>query len=164
MLCALWSPVYTDDACSKAVGFDGSTLPFENLCWLIALILVIATVANAEVTFAVSPVELNKFKGKTMHHINETITQLKEFKQNGCKTILQAQPHQDSFVPTTSGFVVGVIEAYNRHHNLVIRPDDVWLAIMIPFGYFVKGNAETRRNSLVKHEGKPWIMAKWPRK
>ncbi|KAG6823003.1 hypothetical protein H0H92_011755 [Tricholoma furcatifolium] len=31
---------------------------------------------------------------------------------------------------TKSGFVDGVVEAYNKHYNLIIRPDDVWIAIL----------------------------------
>ncbi|KAG6823016.1 hypothetical protein H0H92_011714 [Tricholoma furcatifolium] len=29
-----------------------------------------------------------------------------------------------------NGFVYGVLEAYNKHYNLIIRPDDVWIAIL----------------------------------
>ncbi|KDO25464.1 hypothetical protein SPRG_09407 [Saprolegnia parasitica CBS 223.65] len=58
----------------------------------------------------------------------------------------------------TFGFVRGVIEAYNNHHDLVLRPDDIWLAILIQFGLYVDGNAEELRSSLVKHEGKKELV------
>ncbi|KAH9129566.1 hypothetical protein AeMF1_000382 [Aphanomyces euteiches] len=54
---------------------------------------------------------------------------------------------------STSGFIRGAIQAYNHHHNLEIRPDDVWLAIMVQFGLYVNGNAEKLRSALAKHEG-----------
>jgi hypothetical protein len=47
-----------------------------------------------------------------------------------------------------------VIAAYNQHHALVIRPDDVWLAILCQFNFFVNANAELLRASFVAHEGK----------
>jgi hypothetical protein len=31
-----------------------------------------------------------------------------------------------------------VIEAYSRHRALIVRPDDVWLAILTQFCFFVK--------------------------
>ncbi|KAF7341366.1 hypothetical protein MVEN_01873100 [Mycena venus] len=52
-----------------------------------------------------------------------------------------------------NGFVNTVITAYNGHHALVIRPDDVWLAILSQFNFFVNANAELLRASFVAHEG-----------
>jgi hypothetical protein len=57
-------------------------------------------------------------------------------------------------IPTKNGFVDTVITAYNEHHALVIRPDDVWLAILSQFNLFVNGNAELLRANFVAHEGK----------
>ncbi|KDO25409.1 hypothetical protein SPRG_09351 [Saprolegnia parasitica CBS 223.65] len=56
------------------------------------------------------------------------------------------------------GVARDVIEAYNNHHDLVLRPDDIWLAILIQFGLYVDGNAEELRSSLVKHEGKKELV------
>jgi hypothetical protein len=36
---------------------------------------------------------------------------------------------------------------------LVIRPDDVWLAILTQFNHFVNANSELLRASFVAHEG-----------
>ncbi|KAJ7157179.1 hypothetical protein C8R46DRAFT_959068 [Mycena filopes] len=57
-------------------------------------------------------------------------------------------------VPNNNGFVRTVISAYNDHHALIIRPDDVWLAILSQFNFFVNANAELLRASFVAHEGK----------
>ncbi|KAJ6582691.1 hypothetical protein DFH09DRAFT_1145731 [Mycena vulgaris] len=59
-----------------------------------------------------------------------------------------------SIIPTSNGLVDTVILAYNKHHALVLRPDDVWLAILTQFNYFVNANAELLRASFVAHEGK----------
>jgi len=32
-----------------------------------------------------------------------------------------------------NGFVNTLMEAYNKHHHLVLRPDDVWIAILGQF-------------------------------
>ncbi|KAJ6450380.1 hypothetical protein C8R45DRAFT_1043484 [Mycena sanguinolenta] len=58
-----------------------------------------------------------------------------------------------NLVPDRNGFVNTVIQAYNHHHALVIRPDDVWLAILCQFNFFVNANAELLRASFVAHEG-----------
>ena len=57
-------------------------------------------------------------------------------------------------LPCKNGFVHTIIEAYNQHRALVIRPDDVWLAILTQFSLFVNGNAKKLQNQFVTHEGK----------
>jgi hypothetical protein len=47
-----------------------------------------------------------------------------------------------------------IISAYNKHHNLIIRPDDVWITILTQFNFYVNANAELLRASFVAHEGK----------
>ena len=34
-------------------------------------------------------------------------------------------------IPQYNGFVRTIVEAYSRHYALVIRPDDVWIAIIV---------------------------------
>ncbi|KAJ7133112.1 hypothetical protein C8R44DRAFT_899458, partial [Mycena epipterygia] len=57
-------------------------------------------------------------------------------------------------LPTRNGFVNTVLSAYNGHYALMIRPDDVWLAILSQFNFFVNANAELLRANFVAHEGK----------
>jgi hypothetical protein len=38
--------------------------------------------------------------------------------------------------PCANGLVGAVIEAYTKHHVLVLRPDDVWLSIMVSEDFF----------------------------
>ncbi|KAJ7122194.1 hypothetical protein C8R44DRAFT_852922 [Mycena epipterygia] len=63
-------------------------------------------------------------------------------------------PEKMTVIPTRNGFVDTAILAYNKHHALIIRPDDVWLAILTQFNYFVNANSELLRASFVAHEGK----------
>ncbi|KAJ4854763.1 uncharacterized protein T069G_10321 [Trichoderma breve] len=55
-----------------------------------------------------------------------------------------------------NGFVEGIIRAFNQDLDLVIRPDDVWQAILSQFSLFINGdeNAERLRHMFVSHEGK----------
>ncbi|KAG0000963.1 hypothetical protein BGZ79_005260, partial [Entomortierella chlamydospora] len=55
--------------------------------------------------------------------------------------------------PKSNGFVHTVTEAYNWHRALIIRPDDVWIAILVQLNFFVNGNAELLRSQFVSHEG-----------
>ncbi|KAG0084046.1 hypothetical protein BGZ93_001414, partial [Podila epicladia] len=52
-----------------------------------------------------------------------------------------------------NGFVDAALKAYNEHHHLVIRPDDVWISILSQFNFFVNANAEKLRHLFVAHEG-----------
>ncbi|KAG8832675.1 hypothetical protein FRC17_000894 [Serendipita sp. 399] len=62
-----------------------------------------------------------------------------------CKEMLQSSfTPNDAFSPRGNGFVGTVVEAYNRHHHLIIRPDDIC----------VNTNAEALRSKFVAHEGK----------
>jgi Domain of unknown function (DUF4419) len=60
-------------------------------------------------------------------------------------------------IPAKSGFLFTVMQAYNEHHNLVIRPDDVWLTILLRFNTYVNQNVEELRYKFVAHEGKKLV-------
>jgi hypothetical protein len=49
--------------------------------------------------------------------------------------------------------------AYALHGDLVVSPDDIWLAIAMSFGEYVNKNAEDLRKKFVDHEGKKEIIA-----
>ncbi|KAI0370483.1 hypothetical protein BV20DRAFT_943774 [Pilatotrama ljubarskyi] len=52
-----------------------------------------------------------------------------------------------------NGFVDAVMQAYGGHHNLRIRPDDVWIAILRQLSFYVNAHAEELRKYFVPHEG-----------
>ncbi|KAJ7049700.1 hypothetical protein C8F01DRAFT_725635 [Mycena amicta] len=56
-------------------------------------------------------------------------------------------------IPKPNGFFHALSTAYNQHHALVLRPDDVWLAILVQFNFFVNANSELLRANFVAHEG-----------
>jgi hypothetical protein len=65
-------------------------------------------------------------------------------------------------VPQKNGFVHTVMDAYNHHHALVIRPDDVWICILMQFNLFLNGpgRAEALRSKFVAHEGKKELVVR----
>jgi hypothetical protein len=62
------------------------------------------------------------------------------------------------FIPSNNGFVNTILAAYNEHRALVIRPDDVWLAILTQFNFFINANAEILRSQFVSHKGKRQLI------
>jgi hypothetical protein len=61
-------------------------------------------------------------------------------------------------ISRSNGFVNTIVDAYNRHHALSIRPDDVWIAILAQFNLYVNANAEMLRSTFVSHEGKKQLV------
>ncbi|KAL2760369.1 hypothetical protein ACRALDRAFT_1021798, partial [Sodiomyces alcalophilus JCM 7366] len=57
-------------------------------------------------------------------------------------------------IPQQNGLVHTCLDAYNRHHRLVLRPDDIWIAIVTQFSFYVNKHAEEMRSFFVAHEGK----------
>ncbi len=58
-----------------------------------------------------------------------------------------------------NGLLGTAFEAYNQHHELILKPDDIWIAIGTVFAGFVDRNHESMRNTFVNHEGKIELVA-----
>lgn len=65
-----------------------------------------------------------------------------------------------SIVPNKNGFAHTVIRAWQQDLHLKLRPDDVWLAILTQFSFFVNANAEALRSVFVAHEGREELVVK----
>ncbi|KAG8781727.1 hypothetical protein FRC20_003188 [Serendipita sp. 405] len=110
------------------------------------------------VTFKIASHDANEVDS---HHIKEkqTATQVIEniWRADGisCKEMLQSSfSPNDAFSARGNGFVDTIVTAYNRHHHLIIRPDDIWCAILNQLSFYVNANAEALRSKFVAHEGK----------
>lgn len=85
-----------------------------------------------------------------------------QLQRDKCKEILQSSfnssktDHEvdSDVIAQSNGFVGTAVEAYNQHRGLVIRPDHVWLAILVQFTFFMNANAEDLRKSFVGHDGR----------
>ncbi|XP_037039499.1 uncharacterized protein LOC119076694 [Bradysia coprophila] len=80
------------------------------------------------------------------------------FNQNHCTEVLMESPYSSRVQPSNNGFVRTVINCYNNHHNLVIRPDDIWTAILTQFSFYINKNAEELRNQFVNFDGKKELV------
>jgi hypothetical protein len=66
------------------------------------------------------------------------------------------------FTAEDHGLIHAVWAAYSRHHHLVIRPEDVWFAILVQFSFYVNAHAEDLRSSFVAHKGKKALILRAP--
>lgn len=68
---------------------------------------------------------------------------------------------KQSIRPQSNGFVSSVIKAYNSHHHLRIRPEDVWFAVLTQLSFYINAHAEELRGKFVAHEGKKELEVKF---
>ena len=59
-----------------------------------------------------------------------------------------------------SGLIHALEAAYSNHRHLVLRPDDVWHAILTQFSIYVNKNSEKLRGSFVSHEGQKTFVVR----
>ena len=64
-------------------------------------------------------------------------------------------------VPSTNGLVNALMLAYGQHHHLVVRPEDVWFAILTQFSFYVNAHAEELRRLFVSHDGQKEIRLEY---
>ncbi|KAI3331481.1 hypothetical protein HD806DRAFT_477464 [Xylariaceae sp. AK1471] len=74
-----------------------------------------------------------------------------------CKKIIQSSfgnVTKAAHITTSSNaFVYAATSAYNQHHHLTIRPEDVWFSILTQLSFYINANAEELRSLFVAHEG-----------
>jgi len=73
-------------------------------------------------------------------------------------SIIQSSEASSCVIATRYGLVSAALDAYNRHHNLILRPDDVWQAILTQFSFYVNANAEELRDCFVDFDGKKTLV------
>jgi hypothetical protein len=66
--------------------------------------------------------------------------------------------HENKIVTQNNGFVDGAVQAYNQHHHLVLRPEDVWFSILTQFNFYVNANSEQLRSLFVAHDGQKHLV------
>lgn len=118
--------------------------------------------ATSSTTFRVSTKEVECVKNSIENVATSKTSicsQLLAYNSNHCTEVLI----ETSFSPRVrasriNGFVKTVIECYNHHHNLVIRPDDIWVAILTQFSFYINKNAEEFRRQFVNFDGKKELV------
>lgn len=61
--------------------------------------------------------------------------------------------------PTPNGLVDAAILAFNNHHHLSIRPDDIWICIVTQLSFYINAHAEKMRSRFVAHEGQKELIS-----
>lgn len=56
-------------------------------------------------------------------------------------------------VPLKAGLLDTAVNAYNYHYPLVLRPDDIWLTLLLALSLYVNAHAERMRHHFVRHAG-----------
>jgi hypothetical protein len=59
-----------------------------------------------------------------------------------------------------NGLLGTMFMAYSNHQPLSLRPDDIWIAILVNFGRYVQNHAEDVRHLFVNHQGKKELVVK----
>lgn len=80
----------------------------------------------------------------------------------GKKFVASSQVNANCVFPTNNGLLAAVMLAYNNHIPLKLRPDDLWIAIILSFGQYVQKNAGKVRKDFVVHEGKRMLVVPVP--
>ncbi len=60
-----------------------------------------------------------------------------------------------------NGLINTIFKAYSEHIPLKLRPDDIWLSILIAFGKYVKDHSEELRDHIVSHQGIKEVEVKY---
>lgn len=100
-------------------------------------------------------------KIKTAEKIKETDSTTKQqfkklpsYEKTSKKVIRCTNKSMIGYNKWNNGFVGTIFAAYSNHHNLELRPDDVWQAILSQFSIYINKNADSLRSKFVNHEGK----------
>ncbi len=114
-------------------------------------------------TFQVSDVEVKKYGGKHLSikdYVKEKYCTGKNDKSTGTLIKIEDESTPKTCIrPELGNGLVGVaFEAYNKHHCLVLRPDDIWIAIGTVFAGYVDRNHERMRSTFVNHEEKVQLV------
>lgn len=136
-------------------------------------VLMAPNIAFASVTVFPSNVLPRKYNGpdSPSHSAEELFKSSVPSLINGNRTHIITSSHDSvefsdgsgsgvSYVPSSDSFVRGAIEAWGQHMHLVVRPDEVWYAVLVQINYYMVSHAEEIRHLFVDHEGKEEIIVK----
>ncbi|KAM9959710.1 hypothetical protein ACTFIR_000801 [Dictyostelium discoideum] len=107
------------------------------------------------ITFKVANVTESEFKGLDFSH-----QKLYGGKPNEPERKVVRSSIKEGISKSVGGnsFVLSSFIAYSNHHSLVIRPDDIWMAILVQFSSYLNANAEQLRSKIVDFQGKKQLI------
>lgn len=86
----------------------------------------------------------------------ETIVENEEYYKKDIDTIVfnNIDKEVNFNSPHNNGLIGTIIYAYSNHIPLILKPDDIWFAIILNFSRYVNKNSEELRNLFVEHDDK----------
>lgn len=72
----------------------------------------------------------------------------------GCSSDLDVRRGDNGEVFAPFGLLGMLITAFNGHHGVIIKPGDLYVAILTQFSYYMRARAERLAKLIVAHEGK----------
>lgn len=101
------------------------------------------------------------FTFKASDKVLEPVNIINSKQESSAKIIARSEPRLNpNKYRVKNGFVGTVVEAYSKHNHLIIRPDDVWLAITTQFSAYLEANSETLRDRFVEHKERRELIVK----
>jgi len=95
---------------------------------------------------------LHRHSGSEERHV---ATRLSLYREAECGEIIQGTTFaKENIISAENGFVTAVTKAYDGHHHLVLRPDDIWQTIMTQFSFYLNASAEKLRSKFINFEKK----------
>lgn len=115
------------------------------------------TLQNTLTTLDDWVLENDRLMMRTLKEIKDWKSWRTEYcKESGGTLLKSTTPDGDVFQPQTvviNGFVEACIMAYNTHCELAIKPDDIWIAIIVALSGYIDRNSEDLRSKFVVHDG-----------
>ncbi|KAK4867552.1 hypothetical protein LT330_001062 [Penicillium expansum] len=97
------------------------------------------------------------WKLQRVAEVEELFEQYCPKEHDGSKRLMGSSFTKDLFdtsyiSASENGFVWAVFHAYSQHHNLVLRPEDVWFTILSQLSFFVIAHSEELRHLFIAHK------------
>jgi hypothetical protein len=114
------------------------------------------TKSKQGITFHPSSVDAEIIKGKSENLLMDN----EAYKQNKTSGPIfkSSCVNNEEHLIQSNGLVSLLTKAYCYHHKIVLRPEDIWLAIQSQFTIYVNKYSEDLRTVFVKHEGKQELI------
>lgn len=104
----------------------------------------------------VNPIKLFDFESNSL---TDCLREKKFFDHTHDKVIITSTPIINSCLPCLDNGLLGTIyRSYSQHVPLVLRPDDLWLGIVLNFGRYVKTHSQELRDLFVDHAGRKELV------
>ncbi|KAK1958757.1 hypothetical protein LY78DRAFT_663248 [Colletotrichum sublineola] len=90
----------------------------------------------------------------------EAVSRCDLYREDILRTSFESSDTSSGIVPRKAGFSDTIIRAFQQDLHLTLRPDDVWLAILVQLNFFLngKGPAEALRDRFVAHQGRKQLV------